>query len=193
MQNPFDIAPPCEEYVPGWGDRTGDFHLILDRPRVERKNENNPLPEPSNRRLGRILADVGLFDGTMPSNLFVSYRYPCSEAEEPDVTHRMESVFDAELRAVTAHVLVPVGEKTIEAVLRSYSPVVPEAHDLRSLHAREIATGSWILLPILDPARWSNSERVAVREAFEALLERDYRREADLGRHVTGPESYLVR
>jgi uracil-DNA glycosylase len=130
-----------------------------------------------------------------PKNLFVSYRDPCRDEvpEGSTLAARVNAVFDAELRAVTAHVLLPVGPRAIEAVLDAYTPVDPRARAIRSRHAREIATGSWVVLPIADPETWTESDEQSVRSALEAILDRDYRREADLGRHLTGPAPYFVR
>ena len=30
--NPFDMRPPCERFVPGYGDANADFHVAGDHP-----------------------------------------------------------------------------------------------------------------------------------------------------------------
>lgn len=196
VYNPFGITAPCEGYVPGFGDRDADFHLIRDRPETAVIDSEWPatkrsIPEP----LRSVLQAVGLLHGNQPTNLFFSYRLPCTEerGETARNAHQLKAIFDAELRAVTAHVLIPVGEPAIHTVLEQYSLVDPDSVALDSLHATELASGSWIILPLAEPSKWSSADETAARNALEALLSRDYRREADLGRHIPGSDSYFVR
>lgn len=196
VYNPFGITAPCEGYVPGFGDRDADFHLIRDRPEAAVIESEWPAPDRSiPDPLRRVLQAVGLLHGTQPTNLFFSYQMPCTGAagETDRTAHQLTAIFDAELRAVTAHVLIPVGEPAIHTVLEQYSLVDPDSVSLDSLHATELASGSWIILPLAEPAEWSAADETAALRAFEDLLSRDYRREADLGRHIPGSDSYFVR
>jgi hypothetical protein len=185
--NPFDVSPPCEGFVPGWGDVEADFHLIRGRPTGRGHAEHGFVELP----LGTVLESVGLLRNGHPSNLYASFVHACPDATVP--THLLESIFDAELRAVTAHVLIPVGKAATAFVLGQYTNRDPRGSSLAALHAREIASGAWIVLPLREPAEWSADDTSAAREALDAILARDYRREADLGRHLTGGDQYLVR
>lgn len=190
------MKPPCEGYVPGYGDPNADFHLIRNRPDAGDADSNEGfVTHPGSQNLRSILQTVGLLAGTTPTNLFCSYRVPCPDPPEQESrkASQLQAVFDAELRAITAHVLVPVGSVTIETVLNRFSQVNPNTGSVESLHATELATGSWVILPLKEPAKWDTADNQAARDAFVALRSRDYRREADLGRHITGPESYFVR
>ena len=186
--NPFAISAPCEGYVPGWGDREADFHLIRGRPSGREDTHRNRFTEPP---LGGVLESVGLLRNGEPSNLFASFVHGCPDRAFS--THRLESIFDAELRAITAHVLLPVGQTAFEYVLEQYTNHDPGAPSLEDFHAQELTSGAWIVLPLRDPGSWRAADATAAREALEAILARDYRREADLGRHVTGSDAYLVR
>ncbi len=186
--NPFAISAPCEGYVPGWGDREADFHLIRGRPSGREDTHRNRFAEAP---LGGVLESVGLLRNGEPSNLYASYVHGC-----PDPTfssHRLESIFDAELRAITAHVLLPIGQTAFEFVLKQYTNRDPNKVSLDDLHAQELTSGAWLVLPLRDPASWTTADATAARKALEAILARDYRREADLGRHVPGADAYRVR
>lgn len=191
--NPFGITPPCGDYVPGRGDPNADFHLVLDRP--EATASAGPLGGAAWNPLRAVLDSAGLFSDGEPTDCFVSYRYPCRQSAEPTAAQRrqVEPVFDAELRAVTAHVLLPVGARAVESVLRSYTSTRPDDLDVEEIHGQEITSGSWIVLPIKDPAQWTEGDEQTLAESLDQLMARDYRRECDLGRHVTGGDAYIVR
>jgi len=182
------MAAPCTGYVPGWGIRDADFHLIHGRPS---ERMATPVSQFADGQLGTILESVGLLQNGEPSNLYASFVHGCPDPQFS--THRLESIFDAELRAVTAHVLLPVGRTAVEFVLGQYTNRDPSAASAAELHAQEIPSGAWLVLPLRDLASWSDADATAARKALEAILVRDYRREADLGRHVTGPDPYYVR
>lgn len=190
LVNPFAISLPCRGYVPSWGRIDADFHLVRGRP-ADPDDDHESWLRAAGNPLGRLLASVGLLLEGAPANLYVSFVHGC-----PDSTvsaHRLEAVFDAELRAITAHVLLPVGETATAFVLDQYTSRDPGETPLADLHANEISSGAWIVLPLQDPASWTDAETNDARVALKGILGRDYRREADLGRHLTGSGSYLVR
>ncbi|AOW80340.1 uracil-DNA glycosylase [Halodesulfurarchaeum formicicum] len=141
-----------------------------------------------------VLETVGLLDAGAAGSIYTSYLYPCYQNGEPTPAAReaAEALFDAELRAITAHVLLPVGEQAIEFVLRNYSSMAPGERST-ALHGTEITNGSWIIVPIRDPAAWEAGDAETLESTLRSLRSFDYRRESDLGRHVTGPGSYRVR
>ncbi|WP_232688244.1 uracil-DNA glycosylase family protein [Halobacterium zhouii] len=205
--NPFDMRPPCETAVPGYGDANADFHVVGDHPGVHGGVESG-VPFTGTEaatRLRRALADAGLLVEGEPSNAFFSYLHMCvpgdpsddskdvpSEPSEADYVE-LEPFFDAELRAITAHVLLPVGERATRHVLETYTAIDPDDVTLEDVHADELRGSGWLVVPALDPREWSEGDAEAYVDALRALRETDYRRESDLGRFLVGPEPYVVR
>ena len=199
--NPFGMRPPCERFVPGYGDANADFHLVGDHPGVHGGIETGvPFTNAAGRRLLGVLAAVGLLgdpDADAPEieNLYCSYLHLCVADGEPSADSYIdnERFFDAELRAIGAHVLVPVGERATEHVIRTYTARTIDPLDMDALHATEIRGSGWLVIPVKDPSEWEGDEAERLLEALETLLATDYRRETDLGRFLPGEDTYFVR
>lgn len=198
--NPFGMRPPCDRFVPGYGDANAEFHLVGDYPSVHGgRSTGVPFTNAASRRLLAVLADMGLLedpDADTPAltNLFASYIHLCADDPTPESYIDCERFFDAELRAIGAHVLLPVGERATEHVIRTYTARTPsQPLDMDALHASELRGSGWLVVPIADPGGWEEGHAERLRESLDTLLGTDYRREADLGRFMPGDEPYLVR
>lgn len=199
--NPFGMDPPCERAVPGYGDPNAHFHVVGDHPGVHGGSSSEvPFTETDGaRRLQRALADAGLLSatGTPPTvdRTFLSYIHTCVPEDgdpTPESYAALEPFFDAELRAITAHVLIPVGDRAIRHVLETYTARTPPA-DTATLHATELQGNGFLVYPVADPETWTDADERALVEALQRLQETDFRREADLGRFIAGEEPYFVR
>ena len=200
--NPFGMRPPCEEFVPGYGDANADFHAIGDHPGVHGGRETGvPFTNAAGRRLQGVLHAVGLLDDSgsdapETETVFFSYLHTCVPDGEPTPASYAdcERFLDAELRAISAHVLLPVGERATRYVLQHYTarPATGDL-DMDERHATELRGGGWLVLPIAEPAGWTNDDANRLTRALETLLATDYRRETDLGRFIPGDDPYLVR
>ena len=200
--NPFGMRPPCEEFVPGYGDANADFHAIGDHPGVHGGRETGvPFTNAAGRRLQGVLHAVGLLDDSgsdapETETVFFSYLHTCVPDGEPTPASYAdcERFLDAELRAISAHVLLPVGERATRYVLANYTArLATDDLDMDDLHATELRRGGWLVLPIAEPAGWTNDDADRLTRALETLLATDYRRETDLGRFIPGDDPYLVR
>ena len=200
--NPFGMRPPCEEFVPGYGDANADFHAIGDHPGVHGGRETGvPFTNAAGRRLQGVLHAVGLLDDSgsdapETETVFFSYLHTCVPDGEPTPASYAdcERFLDAELRAISAHVLLPVGERATRYVLANYTArLATDDLDMDGLHATELRGGGWLVLPIAEPAGWTNDDADRLTRALETLLATDYRRETDLGRFIPGDDPYLVR
>lgn len=202
-RNPFDIDPPCERYVPGYGDTNADFHIIGDHPGVHGgRSSGIPFTDCSwSSAFFDALERGGLLSVTenelVTHQTFLSYLHACDPGEPtPDENSyaEMEPYFDAEVRAITAHVLFPVGARATAHVLGSYtSKAVPESLDMSNLHGTEIRGAGWLVVPIADPEEWGPDDGDWLAERISALLETDYRQASDLGRFLAGNDPYFVR
>ena len=127
---------------------------------------------------------------------FLSYLHMCLPDGEPtaDDYANMDRFFDAELRAIAAHVLLPVGARATEHVLEQYTARARDTDiDMETLHGREIRGSGWLVVPIRDPSEWEAGDADRLVAALQELQRTDYHREADLGRFLPGDDPYLVR
>lgn len=203
QSNPFGMNPPCDNPVHGYGDANAHFHVVGDHPGVHGELTTG-IPftgTDAATRLQRALVDAGLLSdvGSPPTvnRTFLSYLHLCPP-DAPDATPtdddyaRLEPFFDAELRAITAHVLLPVGERAIRHVLETYTAEsVPDTPE--SIHATELRGGGFLVVPVREPADWTDTDASALVETLQELQRTDYRREVDLGRFLHDSEPYYVR
>jgi uracil-DNA glycosylase len=127
---------------------------------------------------------------------YFSYLHMCVPEGEPTAAgyDDMERFFDAELRAIAAHVLLPVGARATEHVLEQYTARAWKTEiDMDALHAEELLGSGWLVLPIKDPAEWEPGDAARLVAALRELQSTDFRRESDLGRFIAGSDPYFVR
>ncbi|MFW6448439.1 MAG: uracil-DNA glycosylase family protein [Halobacteriota archaeon] len=210
--NPFGMRPPCREpcspgvsAVFGYGDANADFHLIGDHPGVHGGAETG-IPFTgleTTEDLLAVFASVGLWsaeasDGPHPRNLFLSYLHLCcppsGREPTPEAYADLERFFDAELRAIAAHVLLPVGDRAIRHVLNEYTAKASKlGDDPGANHATEVAGRGFLVIPVREPADWSADDADALERTLERVLASDYRQTADLTRFTGSDGQYLVR
>jgi uracil-DNA glycosylase family 4 len=201
ISNPFDMRPDCEQFVPGYGDANAAFHVVGDHPGAHGGEDTGvPFTNDAGLRLQRALADAGLLrqtgDDPEVSQTFLSYRYMCVSEDPPtdDDYADMERFFDAELRAIAAHVLLPVGAKATQHVLQTYSARAAKvSSDMDDLHGTEILGSGFLVVPIKDPAEWVEGDHERLVAGLRELQRTDFRREVDLGRFLAGDDPYMVR
>ncbi|USZ69983.1 uracil-DNA glycosylase (plasmid) [Halorussus salilacus] len=220
--NPFDMRPPCEHdcgaaprrAVFGYGDANADFHLVGDHPGVHGGVETGvPFTgSVAGERLRPVLNEVGLVgdgdasgvavaDREFPPtpNLFASYLHMCCLPGDREPTAReyddLEPFFDAELRAIAAHVLVPVGERATRHVLGTYAAreSLVEARGMDALHADHVPGSGFLVVPVKQPSEWTGDDGERLTASLADLLESDYRQTADLSRFVATEDTYEVR
>ena len=201
VRNPFDIEPDCESFVPGYGDANAHFHVVGDHPGVHGGADTGvPFTNEAGLRLQAALVEAGLLEqaGAAPrtDRTFFSYLHMCVPESDPDEAdyRELEPFFDAELRAIAAHVLLPVGERATRHVLENYTAKAwKTVVDMQALHAGELLGSGWLVVPIREPAAWDDGDDRELVDALDELQSTDYRRESDLGRFFPGGDSYLVR
>jgi uracil-DNA glycosylase family 4 len=204
QSNPFGLSPSCESFVPGYGDANADFHVVGDHPGVHGGGESGvPFTDcPAGDRLRRVLARVGLLaDATAvpprPRNCFLSYLHACWPGNgdpSADAYADLEPFFDAELRAIGAHVLLPVGDRAVAHVLREYTNRAGRVGtDAAALHATEVHGRGWLVVPVAEPSTWTDEDAARLGECLKTLLAGDYRQISDLGRFQPHADPYYVR
>ncbi|MFB6361690.1 MAG: uracil-DNA glycosylase family protein [Halobacteriales archaeon] len=214
VSNPFGMRPPCphrcvgeseRRAVFGYGDANADFHVIGNHSAVH-GGAASGVPftgDPAGERVLDVLEATGFLLAREAAeltyeNCFTSYRYLCcvppGTAPDREQLRDFERFFDAELRAVAADVLVPVGEAAIRHVIESYTA---QEHRLRTqmadLHGTEVRGRGFMVLPIQDPREWGADGFDTIVTAIEELLAMDYHQEVDLGRFIADADPYYVR
>ncbi len=187
LRPPFDLTGPNERTaVFGYGDANADFHLIGDHPGVHGgRTTGVPFTETeSGAALQSVLRETGFVDGPADrpdlENLYCSYVHMCCLPDGEAPTDRsyddLERFFDAELRAINAHILLPVGERATDRVLETYTTQRGRIDlEMPTLHATEIRGRGFLIVPIREPSEWIDTERDALAARLEAILGRDYR------------------
>jgi uracil-DNA glycosylase len=204
LSNPFGMRPSCDRFVPGYGDANAVFHVVGDHPGVHgdaaaADGTLVPFSNEAGLRLQDALVRAGLLReaGVPPTvaSTFLSYLHGCAVDGTPSEQSYgdMERFFDAELRAIAAHVLVPVGERATRHVLASYTAHATSELDVDDLHGRELHGSGWLVVPAREPADWAGDDADRFVAGLRELQRTDFRRESDLGRFFPGDESYLVR
>ncbi|WP_049972105.1 uracil-DNA glycosylase family protein [Haladaptatus cibarius] len=218
ISNPFGMRPPCQhECVPGgtcavfgYGDANADFHLVGDHPGVHGGNETNvPFTGTEvGEKLQPVLNDVGLLGdayGDEPAirNLFMSYLHMCclpgGREPTPAEYGDMERFFDAELRAIAAHILLPVGEKATQHVFWEFTAQAGKygfdggTPDMTALHAEEIKGRGFLVVPVRDPREWEDGDAEKLEARLDTILAGDYQQTVDLGRFMPDDDPYEVR
>jgi uracil-DNA glycosylase family 4 len=210
--NPFGMRPPCphpcegtdRRAVFGFGDANAEFHVIGDHPGVH-GGAVSGIPftgTPAGERVLDVLEVTGFLLTREPdiavANVFLSYRYLCcvppGGSPGPEAYDRFEPFFDAELRAIAADVLVPVGAGTTAHVLEEYAAGSGgDALDMADLHGRQVRGRGFLILPLADPSTWDETAHDRAVAALEDVLSIDYHQLVDLGRFLPGGDPYFVR
>jgi len=197
------MSPPCERFVPGYGDANADFHVLGDHPGVHGGIDTGvPFTGKSwSPRFLDALVEGGLLadaDAEAPTvdRTFFSYLHLCVPECEPstEAYADLERFFDAELRAIAAHVLLPVGERVTRHVLETYTSLAHRTTvDMERLHATELRGAGWLVVPIKSPDGWDDDHASRLVDGLRRTRRTDFRRESDLGRFIAGDDPYLVR
>jgi uracil-DNA glycosylase family 4 len=212
-RNPFGMRPPCPVRCPGsedrsavlgYGDANADFHVIGDHPGVHGGGKTG-IPftgSEAGERVLDVLETVGLLhwesSEPMLHQTYLSYYHCCCVPRGSDPTNEayrdFERFFDAELRAIAADVLLPVGETATRQVLQEYTAQAQRLDvGMTDLHGRQVRGRGFLVMPINDPLEWQPSDEGRIVEAIEKLRSMDYQQMVDLGRFIPGSDPYFTR
>lgn len=178
VSNPFGMRAPGEPAVYGYGDANADFHVLgADADAHGGAETGVPFTDSAaGERIQDVLHAVGFAaepygDAPELSNCYLSYLR--LSPGEPAV---LEPFADAELRAINAHVLLPVGDDALSYVLEEFTTQARKLpHDAAALHASEVRGRGFLVVPVGEPADWQAGDREALVGRLDALLDGDYR------------------
>lgn len=196
LANPFGMDADCrncpaladcrERIVHGYGDVAADFLFVGESP--SRGAERTGVPftgDAAGERLQRILGEVGLSesppDATEPElrNAYLTYLTRCRHPDRPATDEEVancDPFLAAEIRMINPELLVPVGQRALEALAVEYTTRAPESFDVVEEHATTVRGRGFELLPTVPPAEQTDEETAAfVEHVSESVLGRDYR------------------
>lgn len=190
-RNPFSMDEDCRncdelcetrtQVVHGYGDVTADVLFVGERPSASADDAGLPFAG-SDDGLLDVLERVGLCEphtsGDPPLRnayltLLTRCRHPDRRPSDEELTH-CEPFLDAELRMINPELIVPVGQRALEAVAAEYTTERVDALDVRECHGERIRGRGFELVPLADPTDDGTALDQWV-EAFDAILESDYR------------------
>lgn len=178
VSNPFGMQAPAEPAVHGYGDANADFHVIgADGETHGGTGTGVPFTGSiAGKRLQSVLHSVGFAaephsDRPDLENCYLSYLH--LSPGDPD---NLERYVDAEIRALNAHVLLPVGDEALSYVLTEFTTTAgSDTIDSAQRHASEIRGRGFLVIPVGEPAEWEPGDEAALVDRLEALLNSDYR------------------
>ncbi|MFB6138861.1 MAG: uracil-DNA glycosylase family protein [Halosimplex sp.] len=193
LSNPFGMDTECtncpelvesrERVVHGYGDVGADFVVVGDQPSAAADETGVPFAGDQSL-VWEVLDAVGLVDGDpgaaepVPDDVYLTYvtrcRHPDREATDEEV-RACEGYRSSELRMINPEIIVPVGQRAIEALAFQYTTKSTDELDVEELHATTMRGRGFELVPMLDPADQTPERTEAFVEHFADLLGTDYR------------------
>ncbi|MEZ3114347.1 uracil-DNA glycosylase family protein [Halobaculum sp. MBLA0147] len=196
LANPFGMDTDCrncpalaecrERVVHGYGDVGGEFLVLGESPSAGAEATGVPFTgDAAGRRLQSLLGELGLSrsppDADEPElqNVFCTYLTRCRHPERAATDEEVracEPFLNAEVRMINPEIILPVGQRALEALAVAYTTRSPESFDVATEHATTIRGRGFELVPAKPFAEQTEAETDALREhLLENVLARDYR------------------
>ncbi|MFB6092852.1 MAG: uracil-DNA glycosylase family protein [Haloquadratum sp.] len=196
LANPFSMDADCRNcaglceartnVVHGYGDVGGDFLFVAERPHAGADESGVPFTgDAPGERLQRVLRELGLSrsppDADEPDlqNAYVTYLTRCRHPDRRPTDEEIracEPYLDAEIRMINPEIIVPIGQRTLDALAHDYTTNGPGDVDVCEAHATTIRGRGFELVPMLELADQTGAQTDAfVEHMLENVLARDYR------------------
>lgn len=196
LANPFGMDEGCtncpdlcdarRRIAHGYGDVGAEFLVVGERPGEGADRTGVPFTgDPAGERLQRILGDLGFSrsppDATEPDlqNVFLTNLTRCRHPERPPTDEEIdtcEPYLNAEIRMINPEIIVPVGQRTLEALAVEYTTRRPDSFDAEAEHATTIRGRGFELVPMVTLEEQSDAQTEAfVEHVRESVFGRDYR------------------
>ncbi|MFB6136706.1 MAG: uracil-DNA glycosylase family protein [Halobacteriaceae archaeon] len=193
--NPYDMDEACrncpglcevrDRVVHGYGDVGADFLVIGESPSRAAEEAGVPfVGDEAGETVQHVLGSVGL-NHSLPSstepeveNVYLTYLARCRHPErDPTETEvdTCEPFLNAEVRMINPEILIPVGQRALDALALDYTTERPEDLDVEARHATTVRGRGFEILPMLDPGDQTEAETEAYVDALAELMGRDYR------------------
>jgi uracil-DNA glycosylase family 4 len=184
-QNCPALADCRTQVVHGYGDVGAEFVFVGESPSPGADANGVPFTGEADRPVQRILGELGL-SRSEPSapepdvqNVFLTYLARCHHPERDptdDEVWNCEPFLNADLRMINPHIIVPVGQRPLEALATEYTTRRPESFDVETEHATTVRGRGFELVPMLPPSEMDEADEAAfVEHVLENVFSRDYR------------------
>lgn len=197
-ENCPELCGTRSSVVHGYGDVGGDFLVVAEAPDSGADRAGSPLAGERGSRLRSMFAELGFVepledtestggdDGEIEDpheptvrNAFFTHLTRCHHPERPATEEERancEPFLNAEIRMINPQIIVPVGQRPLEALAIEYTTRAPDSFDVESEHASTVRGRGFELVPMCDPTTASADQREAFLEHLrENVLQRDYR------------------
>jgi len=200
--NCADLCESRTQVVHGYGDVGADFVAIggepsagADRTGVPFTGEDDlvlrifeavglvedlgscaPDADPSHRTDASL--DAAAFEAPELDDLYLTYVTRCRHPDRPatdDEVRSCEGYRSSELRMINPEIIVPVGQRAIEALAFQYTTKSAAELDVADLHATTLRGRGFELVPMKAPADQTEADTEAFVSHFADLLGTDYR------------------
>jgi uracil-DNA glycosylase family 4 len=199
FSNPFGMDEDCrncpalvdcrDRVVHGYGDVGAEFLFVGEAPTAGADRTGVPFTgDAAGRRLQRALGELGFSrsppDAEEPDlqNCFLTYLSRCREPTRAPTDEELancEPYLNAEVRMINPEIIVPVGQRALEALAIEYTTRAPESFDVDAEHATTIRGRGFELVPMRGLEGDDAVVETAVDEWLEHMrenvLSRDYR------------------
>jgi uracil-DNA glycosylase family 4 len=192
--NPFGMDESCENcalcerrerVVHGYGDVGAEFLVVGEAPTPGAERTGVPFAgDEAGERVQRILGELGFVrsdsgaDEPDVQNVFVTYLTRCRHPERAPTDREVdtcEPYLNAEIRMINPEIIVPVGQRALEALAVDYTTRRPGSFDADAEHATTVRGRGFELVPMCDPASMTDAQATAFVDHMRDLLGRDYR------------------
>ncbi len=180
-----ELCEPRTQVVHGYGDVAADFLFVGERPSAEADEMGIPFATEDGRDgLYRMLERLGLSktdsDPASPEvvNVYLTTLTRCRDPERPPTDEEIdtcEPYLNAEIRMVNPEILIPVGERALEAIATEYTTRPASDFEIEAAHATTIRGRGFELVPMLEPEEQTDEQTQAWLEHFVDLMASDYR------------------
>jgi uracil-DNA glycosylase family 4 len=196
FENPFNMDADCRNcpelcdvrtnVVHGYGDVGAEFVFVGERPGEGADRTSVPFAgDAAGERLQRILADLG-FSRSEPGvekpdlqNVFLTNLTRCRDPDRRPTDEEVrtcEPYLNAEIRMINPEILVPIGQRPLEALAVDYTTRRPDSFDAAAEHATTVRGRGFELVPMVELEAQTEAQTDAfVDHVLENVFSRDYR------------------
>lgn len=196
LANPFSMDEACtncpalcetrDTIVHGYGDVAAEFLFVGERPGPGADETGVPFTgDPAGERLQYVLGELG-FSRSEPDaeeprvqNAFLTNLTRCRHPERPPTDEEVancEPYLNAEIRMINPQLIVPIGQRPLEALAIEYTTRAPDSFDVDAEHATTIRGRGFELVPMVELDRQTDAQTEAfVEHVLENVFSRDYR------------------
>ncbi|MFC4543588.1 uracil-DNA glycosylase family protein [Halosolutus amylolyticus] len=202
--NPYGMDEECRncpalcetrtQVVHGYGDVGADFLFVGERPTARADTTGVPFlrdaddadggSDREGTTLRRMLERLGLCDVTSPAdrpaveNVYLTNLTRCRDPDRHPTDEEVancEPYLNAEIRMINPEILVPVGDRALEAIGIEYTTTPVDDLSLPDVHATTIRGRGFELVPMVEPQDQTDTQTQAWLEHFVDLMASDYR------------------